>query len=448
MNAIASNLWNRFFGSNLDFRVWQFNLLSLAVILVCLVNLFIMLLSGRLCSCAVHTSLIMAFQAGLLWYSLARGRYMFCYMATIIGTFCVGFSYMFLVSGGYRGYTPSFFIFAVVITAFLLDGKKRIVMIAVELALYVSLCAYAYIYPDRITHYASERHNFFGIMDAFLTVSIALGVTMTLQINLYRQRMRELDAARRQAEDYATMKSELFAKMSHEMRTPLTVMSAYAQYAVKQIRKNGANEETLAGLSTVSDEAKRLAEMANGALRVLTASGGADEPESALVNAGDLSARLADMFKPIALQKGRTLTAAVSENIPPIRGDAAALTQLIWNILQNAVMFSSSKVTLTAEAHTRTQGVKIKVVNDGDGIAPDILPRVFERGVSGSGGGSGMGLAICRDIAARHNGDIAIQSEPGVDTCVTVILNGMGIFERGGGGYEENNKIDFGRGKE
>ena len=423
MNAIAGKLWNRFFGSNLDFRVWQFNLLSLAGILVCLVTLFMMQFSCGLCSCAVQTSLIMAFQAGLLWYSLVRGRYMFCYMATVVGTFCVGFSYMFIVSGGYRGYTPSFFIFAVVITAFLLDGKKRIVMIAVELALYVSLCAYAYIYPDRITHYASERHTFFGIMNAFLTVSIALGVTMTLQINLYRQRMRELDDARRQAENYAAMKSELFAKMSHEMRTPLTVMSAYAQYAVKQIRKNGANEETLAGLSTVSDEAKRLAEMANGALRVLTASGGADEPESALVNAGDLSARLADMFKPIAMQKGRTLTAAVSDGIPPIRGDAAALTQLLWNLLQNAVIFSSSSVALTAESHA--QGVKIVVRNDGEGIDPEILPRVFERGVSGIGGGSGMGLAICRDIAARHNGDIAIQSEPGTGARVTVILNGM-----------------------
>jgi len=201
------------------------------------------------------------------------------------------------------------------------------------------------------------------------------------------------------------------------------VMSAYAQYAVKQIRKAGANEQTLAGLSTISDEAKRLAEMANGALRVLTEAGGAGVGESDQADVGDISARLATMFTPIAMQKGRTLTAAVEDGIPPIRGDAAAMTQLLWNLLQNAVTFADKNVELTAEAHT--QGVKIVVRNDGEGIAPEILPHIFERGVSGQGGGSGMGLAVCRDIAARHNGEIAIESEPGDGACVTVILNGV-----------------------
>jgi len=432
MATAINNIWNRFFGSHLDFRVWQFNVISTAGILVCLVTLALAPFSGCLPRCFIITIVIGVYQAGILLYSIVRGNYMFCYIATIAGTFFVGYACLFFMGGGYRGYMPSFFVFAVVMTAFLLDGKKRIAVIAVELAFYISLCCYYYANQRMfnttayyMAYYVSDRHVFFSAVNAFLTVSISLAVTMTLQINLYRQRMRELDAARRKTEEYAEMNSELFAQMSHEMRTPLTVMSAYAQYAVKRIKKDGANDQTLAGLSTISEEAKRLADMANGALRVLTAAGGADaeEEEVALISVGGLCTRLAEMFKPIAEQKVRTLTATVANDIPPIRGDAAALTQLLWNLLQNAITFADSSVNLTAEA--RAPGVKITVRNDGRGVDPEILPRVFERGVSGQGGGSGMGLAVCRDIAARHNGEIAIESDPGSGACVTVILNGV-----------------------
>ena len=118
---------------------------------------------------------------------------------------------------------------------------------------------------------------------------------MALHFRLYKQRQKELEAARRQVEEYARMKSELFTGMSHEMRTPLTVMSAYAQFAVEQIRESGANEQTLDDLATISDEAKRLAEMADGTLKILmSGSGGTDESETddqqknTPVDAGDL----------------------------------------------------------------------------------------------------------------------------------------------------------------
>ena len=82
----------------------------------------------------------------------------------------------------------------------------------------------------------------------------------------------EIEAARKQSEEYAKMKGDIFAVMSHEMRTPLTIMSAYAQFAVEQLWESGPNEQTLDNLSTISDEAKRLAEMADTTLKVLMTS--------------------------------------------------------------------------------------------------------------------------------------------------------------------------------
>jgi len=123
------------------------------------------------------------------------------------------------------------------------------------------------------------------------------------------------------------------------------------------------------------------------------------------------------------------LQVVIKDNIPEISGDADNLTQLMWNLLQNAFAHSESKtIELTVEA--LGSGVKVTVSDDGVGIEPEILRRIFERGVSGKKGGSGIGLAICRDIANRYGGNINVESVIGTGTKVTVTLHG--IAEKGG----------------
>jgi signal transduction histidine kinase len=247
---------------------------------------------------------------------------------------------------------------------------------------------------------------------------------MSLHFKLYKQRQAELEAARSQVEEYAKMKSELFAGMSHEMRTPLTIMSAYAQFAVGQIRESGVNEQTLADLATISDEAKRLAVMADGTMKVLM--GGSETDDTRIykrspINVGDLCLRLVMLLKPVASRKGMELSATVTDDIPTVPGDVDAITQLVWNILQNAITHSGGKV-IELVVGPDGENVKVTVNDDGAGVDPDILPHIFERGISGKEGGSGIGLSICRDIAERHGGEITVKSEPGAGTGVTVVL--------------------------
>jgi len=246
-----------------------------------------------------------------------------------------------------------------------------------------------------------------------------------------RERTLELEKQTRIAVQASRVKSELFAGMSHEMRTPLTVMSTYAQFAVEQIKESGANEQTLADLAAISDEAKRLAEMADGTLKILmdTVESDKSAQKIASVNVGDLSSRLVRLLSPIAARKEKILSALIADNVPVISGDADALTQLLWNLLQNAITHSQAKtielLVETPDEAEKKGGVKITVKDDGIGIEPDILPRIFERGVSGKTGGSGIGLAICRDIAKKHGGDIGVKSALGSGTCITVILHGI-----------------------
>jgi signal transduction histidine kinase len=439
-----------FFGTQLDFRVQLFNILAAAGTLIS----FITGVTGLLVGAGFYNFLLnmmtMALSALLLWYSYASGKYQLCYTISIICIFFGLFSSIFFSAGGYHSSMPLFFIFAVVFTVFMLEGKKMIIITVLEVAFYSSLCVFAYYNPGTVDFLDNEAKFLIDIIIGIIVVSAALGVTMALHLRLYNLRQKELETARRQVEEYANMKSELFAGMSHEMRTPLTVMSAYAQFAVEQIKESsaagspGVNEQTLADLATISDEAKRLAEMADGTLKILMTVPGtrdAGGQNKTPVNMGILSSRLVNLLKPVALRKGKELSIELKDNIPEIPGDADALTQLVWNILQNAITHSNGKkIALNAEADSG--GVKITVYDDGTGIDPDLLPRVFERGVSGRNGGSGLGLSICKDIAKRHGGEISIKSKSvnlngqpadagniaaDAGVSVTVLLRGLGV---------------------
>jgi signal transduction histidine kinase len=417
-------------GEGLDFQARLFNIVALAGIFISLFTCVMGIFTSAGLTTILFRLLAMVLSVVLLRYALASGKYQRCYMITIICIFFCLFPALFFSAGGYHSGRPSFFIFAVLCTVIMLDGKKMIAVTFLELVFYTVLFVFAYHNQDKINFFNTEADFLFDTLLAFLAVSIALGVTMSLHFRLYKQRQAELEAARNQVEKYAEMKSELFAGMSHEMRTPLTVMSAYAQFAVEEIREYGVNEQTLADLATISDEAKRLAEMADGTLKILMGAFerpefGSDDTrvyENSPVNVGDVCLRLVRLLKPVALRKGMELSVTVTDNAPTVTGDADAITQLVWNLLQNAITHSGG-TTIDLTVGADCGNVKVTVNDDGAGVEPGILPHIFERGVSGKKGGSGIGLSICRDIAKRHGGEITVKSEAGIGTCVTLTLS-------------------------
>ena len=164
--------------------------------------------------------------------------------------------------------------------------------------------------------------------------------------------------------------------------------------------------------------------MADGTLKILLSSSEtaqADEWEAMLVDIGDLASRLTRLLNPVAQRKGKNLTAFIEDGVPKIQGDSDELIQLLWNITQNAITHAHGNIEM-AVVRADDAAITVTLKDDGDGIDPEILPRIFEWGVSGGEGRSGIGLSICRDIARKHGGDISVQSEPGSGTCVSVTL--------------------------
>jgi hypothetical protein len=159
-------LFRIYFSSTLDLRVRIFNILALAgcvgAIVIGIVNGF----SGAGFTAILTDVVAAALSAGLLYYSYRTQRYRYCYLVTIVVIFLGLFPYLFFTMGGYHGGIPMFFIFAVVFTVFMLEGKLAVVVMVVELALYSGLLFYSYKNPNSITTFPAESGFFMNVLVA------------------------------------------------------------------------------------------------------------------------------------------------------------------------------------------------------------------------------------------------------------------------------------------
>ncbi|PAU81771.1 ATP-binding protein [Halovibrio salipaludis] len=117
---------------------------------------------------------------------------------------------------------------------------------------------------------------------------------------------------------------------------------------------------------------------------------------------------------------------ALDESVPPVELDRAGISQAFYNLMENASLAAERPVGLVVETEGHEQGVRVRIRDDGDGMAPEVLARAFDpfyttRSV---GAGTGLGLSVCRDTIRAHGGGIDISSEPGSGTVVSVWLPG------------------------
>lgn len=129
----------------------------------------------------------------------------------------------------------------------------------------------------------------------------------------------------------------------------------------------------------------------------------------------------ARLYTPILERKGATLAIRVPGDLPDVYACAGEITQVLFNLLQNTrnhIEKGGAAITVTAG----DRFISVVVSDTGSGIAPELLPRVFERNVSGDDNSSGLGLSICKEIIEAHGGTIEIESVPVKGTIVRFTL--------------------------
>jgi signal transduction histidine kinase/serine phosphatase RsbU (regulator of sigma subunit)/anti-sigma regulatory factor (Ser/Thr protein kinase) len=227
-----------------------------------------------------------------------------------------------------------------------------------------------------------------------------------------------LASAQRRADELATLdraKTEFFANVSHEFRTPLTLMLAPLGDALIDTNPDRAVQHERIELAQRG--ALRLLRLVNALLDLSRIEAGRAAPIYAPVDLGRLVRDAVATFQAAIDRSGLELVVDVPEEGTTIQADAAMLEKILLNLLSNAYKF-----TLEGRIEVRVrvgESALIEVVDTGVGIPADELPRLFERfhRVEGARGrsfeGSGIGLALARDLALLHSGEITVTSVEG-----------------------------------
>ena len=195
-------------------------------------------------------------------------------------------------------------------------------------------------------------------------------------------------------------KDELLAVVGHELRTPLSSIKGYGQLMARQ-------------LTTVQEQVQRLDELIGDVLDTARADTGRLDLRREPLSVRDIVHSACERFA--AAHPGRALETNLEADAV-IEGDAARLSQVIDNLLSNAAKYSSPETPISVQSAMDGSRVRISVCDQGIGIAPEHLPRLFDRfyrvpsDPAGAPAGFGLGLSIVRDLVEAHGGTIEATS--------------------------------------
>jgi signal transduction histidine kinase len=229
---------------------------------------------------------------------------------------------------------------------------------------------------------------------------------------------RAFNSMTAQLQSQDEQRRNLMADIAHELRTPLTVMQGQLEglldgvYARDDDRLNEVLEEARL-LSRLVEDLRTLAHAERGTLAL------AREPI-------DITAVIDDAIATFAAEataKRIAITVAPHGEVPIVEADPIRIREVLINLVSNALRHSPAAGAVTVGVAVRRDAVAVSVGDAGEGIAPEALPKIFDRFYKGpSSHGSGLGLTIARNFVRAHGGEMSAESRVGEGTTITFTL--------------------------
>jgi signal transduction histidine kinase len=233
--------------------------------------------------------------------------------------------------------------------------------------------------------------------------------------------LREVTADR----ELDRMRDAFVATVSHELRTPLTSISGFLEMMQDEEESLGETGRTYLGVIRRSTE--RLHQLVEDLLLIAQIEAQRVELDYATLDLSELAQRSIEAIRPAAAEKGVKLE-IVTDHPPEVRGDRHRLTQVLDNLVSNAVKFTDEGGSITVSVAGNGDSAQLVVADTGIGIPADEQGQVFSRFFRASTAtaqaipGTGLGLAISRALVEQHGGTITLESSEGEGTRVTVTL--------------------------
>lgn len=217
---------------------------------------------------------------------------------------------------------------------------------------------------------------------------------------------------------------QFVGNIAHELRTPLSIIKTNTEVALFNERLDDETRETL--ISNV-EELDRISHIINNLLS-MSALLRPERMDLQHIDIGPVVERAVDVLSELAARKNITVEVILSEH-RMVRGNPAALEQIVTNILKNAIAYTNNGGTVRVDTRPNYLGqLEVLIEDSGIGIPENELSRIFEPFYRGDqsrnrkSGGSGLGLAIVSELVKIHKGRISIRSTPGEGTIVSIML--------------------------
>ncbi|MBU8871739.1 MAG: hybrid sensor histidine kinase/response regulator [Gemmatimonadales bacterium] len=268
----------------------------------------------------------------------------------------------------------------------------------------------------------------FKPIDPFIIRS-KVGVFLELKkMEMIREKLNaELCQANNRLKELSDNKSNFLAAASHELRTPLTVIKENCSLVKDEI-VGPLTDDQLKCMDAALRNCNRLANLVDDLLDLDSVESGAQKMRREAVDVGEILATCETDFLPKAKVLGLDLQVDVATDLPRVLGDEGMITQVVVNLLGNAVKFTPKGGRIVLGGQVSDGKVMIRVQDDGPGIAPEDRGRVFDKFTQvnrthGPGPkGTGLGLAISRKISQLLEGRLDLESQVGVGSTFTFAI--------------------------
>jgi two-component system phosphate regulon sensor histidine kinase PhoR len=217
---------------------------------------------------------------------------------------------------------------------------------------------------------------------------------------------------------YEQLKSDMISLMSHELRTPLTSINGFAELLAAD---EAVPEHLKEFVTIINQEAQRLSRMINTFLAV-TRLERKDKQEVLKIplKLNDVVRNIVSTLQPAARKKRIRLVEQPAQTIPPVAADRGLITQVVKNLVSNAIKYSPERTTVTVSTALEAEAVRVCVEDRGYGIPPESVDRVWEKfyrvvheGQEKDEESTGLGLAFVREVIEQHGGSVGVESEVG-----------------------------------
>jgi signal transduction histidine kinase len=273
----------------------------------------------------------------------------------------------------------------------------------------------------------NQRWRFAAVFAGVITAMLlTLAYAITRLANEQQTLIGALEESRNKAMEANAMKSHLLASVSHELRTPLNSILGFSEL----IRDLSADEMVAKYADLIHTSGDHLHSLVNTILDLAKIEAGRMGVSVEAVELGGLLRAVTESHRISADNKGLELSLTLQSGFKPdIRTDRTKLVQVLNNVLHNAIKFTAQGHIDVLAATADDGTAMISVLDTGVGISPSQLPKVFDRfntiaaAADATEQGSGLGLALCKELLALMGGDITISSEPGHGTRVDIYIS-------------------------